>query len=87
MHRCLQVTELVAHILAALGPDPMVVGTVDTMQRRANAAMARTCKTLYEPAMDALWSLLVSLDPLIKCLPQDTWEMSDNVVCNKIFSS
>ncbi|KAH7917134.1 hypothetical protein BV22DRAFT_1026932, partial [Leucogyrophana mollusca] len=42
------------------------------------ASLARTCRTFRDPALDVLWSFLKSFDPLIRCLPQDLWEMDDD---------
>ena len=44
--------------------------------RKSLASLARTCRALQKPALDALWAELPSLAPLIRCLPQDLW--SDN---------
>ncbi|KIJ62001.1 hypothetical protein HYDPIDRAFT_115152 [Hydnomerulius pinastri MD-312] len=35
----------------------------------ALAALARTCRTLSDPAMDLLWRRLHSLDTIVRCLP------------------
>ena len=74
-----------AHIFTALGPDPVATGAMDPVQRSTYARMAQTCKALHEPANDALWSLLVSLEPLIKCLPSGLLENSDTIVSTIIF--
>ena len=34
------------------------------------AALARTCRTFKEPALDVLWSELIDLSPLAFCLPE-----------------
>ena len=34
------------------------------------AALARTCRTFKEPALDVLWTELVNLSPLARCLPE-----------------
>ncbi|KAF8551114.1 hypothetical protein OG21DRAFT_1418505, partial [Imleria badia] len=41
--------------------------------KRTLGSLARTCRTLSEPALDALWMRLDSLDPLIKVLPRRMW--------------
>lgn len=38
--------------------------SVDTADMRSCACMARTCRTFYEPVMDALWTCMPSLEPL-----------------------
>ena len=40
------------------------------------AAVARTCKSFYEPAANALWRDLVDIAPLVRTLPQYTWSTS-----------
>lgn len=42
---------------------------------RTLAALARTCKALYELAMDDLWSVLDDVSPLVKCMPEKAWAM------------
>ncbi|KAG2045621.1 hypothetical protein BDR06DRAFT_1051461, partial [Suillus hirtellus] len=32
------------------------------------AALARTCKPFYEPAMDLLWAELDGMEPLLSCV-------------------
>ena len=41
------------------------------------AALARTCRVLYEPAMDVLWCDLLDLTHLLRCFPDDVWSMED----------
>jgi hypothetical protein len=36
-------------------------------------ALARTCKTFKEPALDMIWADLDDLTPLIRCLPETSW--------------
>jgi hypothetical protein len=42
------------------------------------AALARTCKTFRDPALDILWSRQQSLTPALRCLPDDLllWDRS-----------
>lgn len=42
--------------------------------------LARTCRTFKEPALDVLWSELVDLAPLVRCLP-DACQSSIGPVC------
>ncbi|KAG1748306.1 uncharacterized protein EDB91DRAFT_1245016 [Suillus paluster] len=39
-------------------------------------ALALTCKSFTEPALDLLWQYLRGLAPLIRCLPQSLWKMN-----------
>lgn len=41
-------------------------------------AIARTCKVLCGLALDALWSSVSTLVPLLKCLPDDVYRESDD---------
>lgn len=74
MHRSLQIPEILSEILASISPESQ-------KDRASQAAMARTCKLFYEPAMNALWFKINSITPLLKCLPQYTWdEQGPNVL-------
>ncbi|GJE84044.1 hypothetical protein PsYK624_001190 [Phanerochaete sordida] len=63
MHPCLQISELQVHIFEYCKVDGL----------RALAALARTCRAFYEPALDILWRELDNVSPLIKCLPNASW--------------
>ncbi|OBZ67193.1 hypothetical protein A0H81_12877 [Grifola frondosa] len=43
---------------------------------RSLAALARTCRTFHEPALDALWCSQPHLVNLVKCIPQKAWQMN-----------
>ena len=43
--------------------------------RRSLSFLARTCRAFYEPAMDVLYAELGTLDPLVRGLPTDLWDM------------
>ncbi|KAH7906104.1 hypothetical protein BJ138DRAFT_671320 [Hygrophoropsis aurantiaca] len=45
----------------------------DPNSRRLFSRLARTCRAFKDPALNALWSYLPSLKPLIQCLPSDLW--------------
>ena len=68
MHNCLTIQELVGLIT-----EFCVDGELET-DRHTLLAIASTCRTFEEPALDRLWYKLESLRPLFKCLPQDAWE-------------
>lgn len=42
------------------------------------AALARTCKTFHNPALNALWKVQYSLVPALRCFPEDLWERSSS---------
>ena len=61
MHRCLCIPEILATITAAIGN----VGDDNYLChgpsiRSSLLAFALTCRTFYEPAMDALWKEVIS---------------------------
>ena len=40
------------------------------------AALARTCRTFKEPALDVLWRTLNNLSPLARCLPEASHKLT-----------
>ncbi|KZP23310.1 hypothetical protein FIBSPDRAFT_952113 [Athelia psychrophila] len=76
MHHCLSVTELLDVIMSEFiwraetdskGPsDPLCGSTL--------LALALTCKTFQQPALNALWNVLSSPVPLVMCLDRNIWE-------------
>ena len=60
MHRALFIREILFHICSALDRDC----------KADLAALARTCQTFKEPALDVLWEHLSGLSPLARCLPE-----------------
>jgi hypothetical protein len=60
MHRCLNIEEIVLIIFSLTA-------------RRDLAALAATCKTFRNPALETLWSELDDFAPLARCLPADMW--------------
>ncbi|EJF63283.1 hypothetical protein DICSQDRAFT_153845 [Dichomitus squalens LYAD-421 SS1] len=73
MHRALRICEIARSICAFLNDE-------SEPERPSLAALARTCKGLHEPAMEALWAVLDSLVPLLQCLPWDCGGVKDTVV-------
>jgi hypothetical protein len=75
MHNALLISEVLSCIVDYLAEDT-VRNTTDFLAkdtrktgRRALAVLSRTCRTLSEPALDALWRRLHSLEPFLLCLP------------------
>ncbi|KAG2337702.1 hypothetical protein BDR05DRAFT_760690 [Suillus weaverae] len=62
--RCIMIAELQWIIFDLVAPPNM-----PTL-----LALALTCKSFTEPALDLLWRHLGGLDPLIRCLPQSLWK-------------
>ncbi|EIW74833.1 hypothetical protein CONPUDRAFT_147462 [Coniophora puteana RWD-64-598 SS2] len=74
MHRVLLVAELLDNIFGNLSAefDRLFGGPNDGTL----LALATTCRTFKEPALNALWENLLMIDSLIKCLHKDAWEPS-----------
>ncbi|EIW74832.1 hypothetical protein CONPUDRAFT_169777 [Coniophora puteana RWD-64-598 SS2] len=74
MHRVLLVAELLDNIFGNLSAEfeRLIGGPNDGTL----LALATTCRTFKEPALNALWENLPEIDTLIKCLPRDAWEAS-----------
>jgi hypothetical protein len=66
MHRCLLIPEIVYLLCLELG---------NVSAEASLAAFAQTCLVFSEPALDALWYELYDLQPLVKCMPRDLWEV------------
>lgn len=74
MHYCLRVLDVVTIILEfCLSLDDTEHHKPATLRHRELAALARTCKVLYEPSMNVLWDGISSLAFLFRLLPNDLW--------------
>ncbi|KAJ7060511.1 hypothetical protein C8F01DRAFT_1293012, partial [Mycena amicta] len=65
MHNCLCIAEVLDNIFGHLG---------GLSYRGSLAAVARTCKTFTDPALDPLWAEQSNLENLLKCLPSNCWQ-------------
>jgi hypothetical protein len=66
-HRLLDLpTEILLHIFTIIYENPQAWGSVDSA---TIAALARTCRTFKEPALDVLWEDIEGFKPLLLCLP------------------
>ncbi|KAF8887141.1 hypothetical protein BD779DRAFT_530477 [Infundibulicybe gibba] len=74
MHRCLEISEIVALICEAFARSYNTCGWESSQNPAALAALARTCQGFHQHALDALWRSQTTLIPLIKCFPEDAWE-------------
>jgi hypothetical protein len=63
-HVCLFPTEIILYIFALADEDKLRDGSRPTL-----AALARTCRTFKEPALDLLWENITGFKPLFSCLP------------------
>ena len=69
MHRSLELEEILLYIFEFLNGDP------EGPDLRSLANLAVTCCTFWRPAVEILWFHLLSLGPLVMCLPVDAWEV------------
>ena len=77
MHPCWLIPELAIRIIEKCAP-AVVDGQPWEIYRRGLGtwcALARTCRVLQEPALNLLWHRQDTLTHLVKCLPQDCWEL------------
>ncbi|KAG1892906.1 uncharacterized protein F5891DRAFT_1176639, partial [Suillus fuscotomentosus] len=73
MHRALLVSEILLevfmHVNKVLDPYASILSYREiSLARKSFAALARTCKPFYEPAMDLLWAELDGIEPLLGCV-------------------
>ncbi|KAG1783377.1 hypothetical protein EV702DRAFT_1061782 [Suillus placidus] len=70
MHQALLVPEVLLDIFAHVKQigEPSYAYVEKPLSRRSLAALATTCKTFYEPAMDFLWADMNTLLPLLGCV-------------------
>ncbi|KIJ05047.1 hypothetical protein PAXINDRAFT_103929, partial [Paxillus involutus ATCC 200175] len=80
MHPCLNIAEIQERIFAHVRGPVLYEGKLDYRQRqsiatarRTLAALARTCSSFTEPAVDVLWYDLDTFEPLLRSLPLDVW--------------
>ena len=79
MHRCLLISEILETIFSSGYLSPDVSSSLLTSwtpqyeayfadRKSTLYALAMTCRTFKEPALDALWSILYSIEPLLRCV-------------------
>ncbi|KAF9220210.1 hypothetical protein BS17DRAFT_350295 [Gyrodon lividus] len=80
MHPCLNIAEIQERIFEYVRGPVLYEGKLDYRQRRtistarrSLAALARTCNSFTEPALDLLWYDLDTFEPLLRSLPSDIW--------------
>ncbi|KAF8550680.1 hypothetical protein OG21DRAFT_1513704 [Imleria badia] len=67
MHHALRLEEILLNIFGhCYSPSPINRQHVP----HDLATLARTCRTFKEPALDILWTELVNLSPLVRCVPE-----------------
>jgi hypothetical protein len=65
-HVCLLPAEILCDIFTTIREDDSKPSCRATV-----AALARTCRTFQEPALDVLWRDIKGFKPLLSCLPED----------------
>ena len=78
MHNRFLIYEILDCIISHLAQD--TAKGVRKAGRWALVALARTCHAFSEPALDALWRRLDSLQPFILCLPAKALCVDDRTV-------
>ncbi|KAG2137871.1 uncharacterized protein EDB93DRAFT_754580 [Suillus bovinus] len=70
MHRALLIFEILLEIFKHVNAtqDPIALFLPKISAPTYLAALARTCKTFYEPAMNELWAEIYGLNPLLGCV-------------------
>ncbi|KAF7334433.1 hypothetical protein MVEN_02272700 [Mycena venus] len=76
MDQKLYMTDILDLICVHIGPMDYYSFSDRKEIRRDLAALAKTCKTFQDPALDALWRFQYSLFPALRCFPDDLWERS-----------
>ena len=83
MHQALQIEEILINIFSFCYVKRRLPRRLARRQLwYANsrvAALARTCKTFKEPALDMIWAELDDLTPLVRCLSEASWVESEGV--------
>lgn len=76
MHHCFTIYEIVIHICEELVYRGNGNGHLAQYSSYGTiAALAVTCKTIQDPALNILWSTHESLIPLLRCMPTDLWSI------------
>lgn len=71
MHNCLRISEIISHVCTDL------LDADGDFGPKGLARLARTCRAFRDPALDILWHTLLALEPLIRTLPADLWEIQE----------
>lgn len=71
MHHALLVPDILDHIFT------FIKANNEQISRQTFAALARTCSALSDLSLDALWSELRSLYPLVSCIYDANMKLSD----------
>ena len=75
MHPALKIPEILLDIFHQHCP-PDLTEEHRILVNPDLVALATTCRTFKEPALDILWEVLVDLSPLARCLPEIAYQKS-----------
>ena len=76
---CLQIPELLSQIIEACAPGYRDQSSSLSCSRLGTvAALARTCRTFQDSALDVLWYSQYGMLNLLWCLPDDKWELRES---------
>lgn len=75
MHHIFRIDEIVVQVVRSILPTTSSItpctpsyNDIEASSKVALLALALSCKTLLEPALDGLWHTQTSLVPLLRCL-------------------
>jgi hypothetical protein len=74
MHRALESEDIIYAVL-----EHIKYSSTDLLN------IAMTCSRFAGPVLDILWSEQPSLVPLIRCLPEDTWEFENQIIVSEVY--
>lgn len=75
MHRAFRVEDVLKSFIERMAPEPVPTWRMYNKSARQDLlAMALVSKAFSTFALDALWAYIYSLWPLIKLLPNDSYE-------------
>ena len=75
MHPCFKIPEIVALITREIPEGGVTRYDYQSASRNTLAKLARTCRSLSGHALDELWRVQISLEPLMGILPLDGSEV------------
>ena len=73
MHHALEIPEILLNIFGHCHPS--LSSRYRATPDLRLSALARTCRTFKEPALDVLWENLDDLSPLVRCVPEASFEL------------
>ncbi|KAJ7109555.1 hypothetical protein C8R43DRAFT_1139661 [Mycena crocata] len=79
MHRGLEILEVVEMICAQVASETKDLYPLSKDAAHTLAVLARTSTTFLNPALDVLWRNQETLVNLLRCMPNDVWEINERV--------